>query len=241
MIGVTKLILTIHFLVLSFMSFLVSPTLAKRIVTTTAFITPRYSRIHYQQQRCNISWLAFQNKEHDIGNLEGDSKVSYNQELLNQQQQQQQQVQRRPFTSTTDNWVVPKTIDIPEDRLEFQFVRSSGAGGQNVNKVNTKVEIRFAVMEAEWLPLEVRQRLQAQQANRINKDGILSISSQENRTQIQNRKAVVSKLQSMILEAYPRPKERKQRKGPSKAQKEQNKEFKRKRSQLKASRRQLDW
>lgn len=58
---------------------------------------------------------------------------------------------QRRFFSTNDNWTVPTKISIPEDKLEFSFTRSSGAGGQNVNKVNTQVVIRFHVMEATWI------------------------------------------------------------------------------------------
>jgi hypothetical protein len=139
---------------------------------------------------------------------------------------------RRPFSA----WVVPKKLEISEDKLEVSFVRSSGAGGQNVNKVSTKVEIRLHVMDAEWIPLEVRQRLQAQQINRINKEGVLSLNSQEFRTQVQNRKAALSKLEALILEAYPRPIIRKKRTGVSKAAKARNKEYKKRRSDVKNSR-----
>jgi protein subunit release factor B len=145
--------------------------------------------------------------------------------------------QRRYFST----WTVPTSLDIPQDKLDMQFVRSSGAGGQNVNKVNTKVEIRMSVMNATWIPLEVRERLCQQQSNRINKDGILSLASQEYRTQGQNKKAVLDKLQAMILEAWPRPKVRKQRTGISKASKERNKEFKKQRSEVKMNRKQVDW
>lgn len=145
--------------------------------------------------------------------------------------------QKRYFST----WNVPKTVDIPQDKLDIQFVRSSGAGGQNVNKVNTKVEIRLDVMSATWIPQEVRERLCQQQSNRINKDGILSLTSQEYRTQGQNKKAALDKLESMILEAWHRPKVRKQRTGISEAAKERNKEFKKKRSEVKKNRKGVDW
>lgn len=143
--------------------------------------------------------------------------------------------QRRPF-STEKPWVVPKRVTIPEDRLELSYVRSSGAGGQNVNKLNTKAELKFHVATATWMPKEVRDRLAKQEANRINKEGYLSLSSQDHRMQGQNRKEVVSKLEALVLQAWPRPKERKMRKGISKAAKARNKEFKRKRSDVKKNR-----
>ena len=52
----------------------------------------------------------------------------------------------------------PRDVEIPLDKIEFSYARSSGPGGQNVNKVNTKAELRFHVMSAEWLPMDVRQR-----------------------------------------------------------------------------------
>ena len=91
---------------------------------------------------------------------------------------QQNQNRRRSFST----WKVPKKVTIPEEKLEMSFVRSSGSGGQNVNKLSTKVEIRFDVNNADWIPGEVRDRLKTQQSNRISKDGILTLTSQEYRT-----------------------------------------------------------
>jgi protein subunit release factor B len=137
---------------------------------------------------------------------------------------------------------VPTSIHVPEDQLDMSFVRSSGAGGQNVNKVNSQVQIRINVMEAEWIgPLEVRQRLAQQQANRINKDGIWVMSSQEHRTQYQNRATVVDKVKDAIRRAWPRPAQRSVRTGISEKTKRERVEFKRKRSQLKESRRRIDY
>ncbi|CAN0072631.1 unnamed protein product, partial [Discosporangium mesarthrocarpum] len=72
-------------------------------------------------------------------------------------------------------------IQIPEERLDISFTRSSGAGGQNVNKVNTKVAIRFSIADADWLAPDIRERLAKQQASRVNKNGELVIVCQEHR------------------------------------------------------------
>ncbi len=139
-------------------------------------------------------------------------------------------------------WKVPKTVNIPEDKLDISFVRSSGSGGQNVNKLSTKVELRLDLsMRQSWMPAEVQRRLKEQQSNRISKEGLLSITSQEHRTQGMNRKSAVDKLQKMVLEAWPRPKIRKQRTGISKAAKARNKEFKKRQSEKKTNRRKVDW
>lgn len=144
--------------------------------------------------------------------------------------------------SPATSWTVPKDVSVPEDSLNISFVRSSGSGGQNVNKLSTKVELRLDLKARQpWMPAEVQRRLKEQQSNKISKEGILTITAQEHRTQGMNRKSAVDKLRKMVLEAWPRPKIRKQRKGISKAAKARNKEFKKRRSETKQNRKRVDW
>jgi protein subunit release factor B len=111
-----------------------------------------------------------------------------------------------------------------------------------VNKVNTQVQLRLKVVEATWIgPVEVRERLMAQQSNKINKDGFLVLSSQEHRTQPQNRAAVLDKLRSAVLQAWPRPVQRKVRTGISQKTKQERIDYKRRRSQVKEARRSVDF
>ena len=75
----------------------------------------------------------------------------------------------------------PEEIEIPLDKIEMKACRSSGPGGQNVNKLNTKVEIRFNINEADWIPSEVKGRLAQYHPTKISKEGDLIVTSQEHR------------------------------------------------------------
>ncbi|KAI8614039.1 hypothetical protein BC830DRAFT_1065943 [Chytriomyces sp. MP71] len=88
---------------------------------------------------------------------------------------------------------------IPINKMDIVFSRSSGAGGQNVNKVATKVDMRFVVSKAEWLPLHVRGSLAKRCANRVNKKGELVVTSERYRTQAQNMSDCVEKLHRDII------------------------------------------
>lgn len=131
---------------------------------------------------------------------------------------------------------IPKNFNIPINEIEFSASRSSGPGGQNVNKVNTKAEIRFQVETAEWLPYNVRQRLKELQSNKINKNGEIIITSQEHRTQSQNRDDCIVKLKEYLEEAFIEPKERKIWDGIGEITKDNRRKDKLHRSKVKSSR-----
>ncbi len=103
---------------------------------------------------------------------------------------------------------ITDAIVIDERELEERFVRASGPGGQNVNKVATAVELRFDVIRSS-LPDDVKERLRAIAGNRITAEGILLIDSREHRTQVQNRDAAQSRLIALVQRAARRPKKRK--------------------------------
>jgi RF-1 domain len=140
-----------------------------------------------------------------------------------------------------NDWVVPDTIHIPTDQLDISFVRSSGAGGQNVNKVSSCVQVRFHVASATWMPLEVRERFAALYSATINKDGVYWTECQEHRTQVANRHAVLQKLHRAVRAAWPRPKQRHLREGISDQGKRQRKQDKQYQKLKKEGRRRVDF
>ncbi|KAG7345490.1 protein chain release factor B [Nitzschia inconspicua] len=221
---------------------------ASRHSVVSSFFSSTILKHRTRRQSCSLSPFYLKmdsninNNENETTQTTADTvKSTWNHVSPNHYQPIKNNNSSIPRNRYFSTWTVPKTIEIPQDKLDVQFVRSSGAGGQNVNKVNTKVEIRFDVMDATWIPDEVRERLKLQQSNRISKDGILSLTCQEFRTQGQNKKAALDKLRTIILEAWPRPKIRKQRTGISKAAKQRNMEFKKKRSETKQNRKRIDW
>ena len=129
---------------------------------------------------------------------------------------------------------VTPSFAIPERELDERFVRASGPGGQNVNKVSTAVELRFDVA-ASGLAEDVKERLLALAGKRVNQDGVLLIDSREHRTQTQNRAAARARLVELLRQALPRPRSRKKTR-PSKAARERRLEAKGQRARIKARR-----
>jgi ribosome-associated protein len=129
---------------------------------------------------------------------------------------------------------ITDTIGIEERELDERFVRASGPGGQNVNKVSTAVELRFDV-RASSLPYDMKQRLIALAGSRMTGDEVLLIDSREHRTQAMNREAARARLVALLQAAAKRPKTRRPTK-PKRAAKEKRLESKRQRGEVKSLR-----
>ena len=129
---------------------------------------------------------------------------------------------------------ITEAIVLGDREVEECFVRASGPGGQNVNKVSTAVELRFDV-RASSLPPDVKERLIALAGNRMTSDGVLLIDSREHRTQAQNRDAARARLVALVQHATRRPKTRRPTR-PRAAAREKRLASKRLRSVVKESR-----
>ena len=126
-------------------------------------------------------------------------------------------------------------IDIDSNLITYSVSRSSGPGGQNVNKVNTRVTLFFDLMRCSGLSASDKTRIRKKLATRCNRDGVIRVTSQKYRTQKENRKAAHRRLYELIDEALARPRRRIKTR-PSQASQQRRLDQKKERGQLKRQR-----
>jgi ribosome-associated protein len=142
-----------------------------------------------------------------------------------------------PVPSSSESaWVdLAPGVRVPSDALRIQYARSSGPGGQNVNKLNTRAELWAPVLEIVGLSPSAIQRLKRLAGKRLTRDGMIHLVAQTERSQERNREAVLDRLRLMIQEALIEPKPRRPTK-PSRAAKRRRLESKRRRGEIKSKR-----
>ena len=126
-----------------------------------------------------------------------------------------------------------------KSELTFTTSRSSGPGGQNVNKVNSKVTLKWDIAHSEILTEEEREVITKKMASRMTIDGVLMLTSQDNRSQIQNKEEAIEKLETLLVKAFEKKKKRKATK-PSKGAVQNRIEKKKKNAEKKQWRQKID-
>jgi len=126
-------------------------------------------------------------------------------------------------------------ISIDESELQMDYVRATGPGGQNVNKVATAVQLRFDVVNSKSLPEEVKARLIKLAGKRVTQDGVLVIEAKRFRTQENNREDALARLAGLVQNAFEKPTPRKKTK-PTKASRELRLKEKKRKGEIKRAR-----
>ncbi len=147
---------------------------------------------------------------------------------------------RRTLTEGESLTMIPinDRISLNEEEFQLDFIRSSGPGGQNVNKVSTAVRLRFDVAGSASLPDDVRHRLIRLAGKKVGADGVLTIHARAKRTQEANRREAIERLVELVQNACVRPKTRRETR-PTHASRKRRLETKRRHGETKARRRSL--
>ncbi|HET7818362.1 MAG TPA: alternative ribosome rescue aminoacyl-tRNA hydrolase ArfB [Bacteroidia bacterium] len=127
-----------------------------------------------------------------------------------------------------------------ESEIYFKTSRSSGSGGQNVNKVSTKVELNFDVLKSKLLTEEQKQKIFEKLSNRINKEGVLKVTAESSRSQLENKKFALDKFNTLITECFKEKKKRIKTKA-SRTSKEKRIKLKKITSERKVQRKKISW